>query len=68
MIGAGRRVVQRKVGPVTDTAPAFSAITACSALMTSMMTPPFNISARPVFRRKLVGLPLLCDMSISSWL
>jgi hypothetical protein len=28
------------------------------------MTPPFNISARPVFRRKLVELPLFCDMSL----
>src|SRR4029077_6333453 len=47
---------------MTDTAPAFSAITACSALVTSMMTPPLSISARPVFRRKLVELPLFCDM------
>jgi hypothetical protein len=29
------------------------------------MTPPFNISAKPVFRRKLVELPLFCDMSFS---
>src|SRR5690348_3231513 len=50
---------------MTDTAPAFSAITACSALVTSMMTPPFNISARPVFRRKLVELPLCCDIAHS---
>jgi len=34
---------------MTATAPAFSAITACSALTTSMMTPPLSISARPVF-------------------
>jgi hypothetical protein len=27
------------------------------------MTPPFNISARPVFRRRLVDLPLLFDIS-----
>ena len=47
---------------ITATAPAFSAITACSALVTSMMTPPFSISARPVFRRRLVDLPLLFDM------
>ena len=32
-------------------APAFSAITACSALTTSMMTPPFSISANPTFNR-----------------
>ena len=39
-------------------------MTACSALMTSMMTPPFSISARPVFKRKLVELPLFCDMKL----
>jgi hypothetical protein len=31
-----------------------------------MMTPPLSISARPVFRRRLVELPLFCDMSQSS--
>ena len=36
---------------ITAAAPAFSAISACSALVTSMMTPPFNISARPTFKR-----------------
>ena len=36
---------------MTDVAPARSAITACSALTTSMMTPPFSISARPTFKR-----------------
>src|SRR5207249_5358680 len=30
-------------------APASSAIFACSALVTSMMTPPFSISASPTF-------------------
>ena len=30
--------------------------------MTSMMTPPLSISARPVFRRRLVEFPLFCDM------
>src|ERR1700687_5224592 len=49
---------------ITETAPAFSAITACSAFVTSMMTPPLSISARPVFRRKLVELPLFCDMML----
>ena len=34
---------------ITAQAPAFSAILACSALVTSMMTPPFSISARPTF-------------------
>ena len=32
---------------ITATAPAFSAIFACSAFTTSMMTPPLSISARP---------------------
>ena len=36
---------------ITAEAPAFSAIMACSALVTSMMTPPFSISAKPTFRR-----------------
>ena len=36
---------------MTADAPASSAILACSALVTSMMTPPFNISARPTFTR-----------------
>src|SRR3954470_11242419 len=36
---------------MTATAPASSAIFACSALTTSMMTPPFSISARPLFTR-----------------
>src|SRR5580704_7688120 len=34
---------------ITAQAPAFSAIFACSALVTSMMTPPLSISARPTF-------------------
>src|SRR5580704_18960434 len=49
---------------ITETAPAFSAMTACSALVTSMMTPPLSISARPVLRRReVVLLPLFWDMS-----
>src|SRR5947208_10848045 len=47
---------------MTATAPAFSPISAWLASVTSMMTPPFNISAKPVLRRKLVELPLFCDM------
>src|ERR1022692_4842713 len=47
---------------MTATAPAFSAMEACSALVTSMITPPFNISARPVLRRSEVELPLFLDM------
>src|SRR5271155_3074759 len=47
---------------ITATAPAFSAMEACSALVTSMMTPPLSISASPVLRRRLVLLPLFWDM------
>ncbi len=36
---------------ITAHAPAFSAITACSALTTSMITPPLSISARPLLTR-----------------
>src|SRR5215207_2957540 len=36
---------------MTATAPASSAIRACSAVVTSMITPPFSISARPLFTR-----------------
>ena len=34
---------------ITDTAPASSAMRACCSSVTSMITPPLNISARPVF-------------------
>src|SRR5438270_9369202 len=47
---------------ITATAPAFSAMVACAASVTSIMTPPFSISANPVFRRRLVRLPLFCDI------
>src|SRR6185369_14275023 len=43
---------------MTATAPAFSAISACFASVTSMMTPPLSISANPVFKRRLVACPL----------
>src|SRR4051794_12635090 len=36
---------------ITATAPASSAILACSAVVTSMITPPFSISARPPLTR-----------------
>ena len=36
---------------ITAQAPASSAIFACSALVTSIITPPFSISARPTFTR-----------------
>src|ERR1035441_4277094 len=51
---------------MTATAPARSAISACFAVVTSMMTPPLSISARPVFRRRLVLCPLFCDMGLLS--
>src|SRR5579872_859650 len=48
---------------ITDTAPAFSAISAWRASVTSIMTPPFSISARPVLRRREVVLePLFWDI------
>src|SRR5712672_1070649 len=47
---------------ITAQAPAFSAIFACSAFVTSMITPPLSISARPTFTRHsfdpLLPLPL----------
>src|SRR5437870_2078992 len=36
---------------ITATAPASSAMRACSASTTSMITPPLSISARPLFTR-----------------
>src|SRR5258706_9741699 len=43
---------------ITAQAPAFSAICACSALVTSIITPPLSISARPTFtRHSLAVLP-----------
>src|ERR1043166_3424171 len=47
---------------MTEVAPAFSAISACLASVTSIMTPPLSISAKPVFKRRLVDLPLYCDI------
>src|SRR5438270_13171631 len=47
---------------ITETAPARSAISACPALVTSIMTPPLSISARPVFSRRL-PLPLVSDIT-----
>lgn len=38
---------------ITATAPASSAITACSGVVTSMITPPLNISAKPVLMWKV---------------
>src|SRR5512144_2198553 len=51
---------------ITATAPASSAILACSALVTSMMTPPFSISASPTFS---LGVPLsMSSVSFSGWI
>src|SRR6266851_3295795 len=47
---------------ITAHAPAFSAILACSAFVTSIITPPLSISAKPTFTRHsfepLLPLPL----------
>src|SRR5271163_1034638 len=52
---------------ITATAPDRSAISACLAVVTSMITPPLSISARPVFRRRLVLVcPLFCDIGLPS--
>ena len=45
---------------ITAQAPASSAILACSAVVTSMMAPPFSISARPTLTAKL--------FCVGSWL
>ena len=50
---------------ITAAAPACSAILACSALTTSMMTPPLSISARPTFTRKRVVL--VHRSSLGAW-
>src|SRR5687767_8243905 len=52
---------------MTATAPASSAILACSAVVTSMMTPPLSISARPDFTRNVpVSLSISTPESASS--
>ena len=43
---------------ITATAPASSAILACSAVTTSMMTPPLSISAMPRLTR---AVPVWCS-------
>ena len=48
LINAGMRS-----SAMTATAPASSAIRACSGFITSIMTPPLSISARPTFTSKL---------------
>src|SRR5689334_24200112 len=46
---------------ITATAPASSATFACSALTTSMITPPLSISARPLLTR-MVPVSCICPM------
>ena len=41
---------------MTDVAPDSSAMRACSTFITSMMTPPLSISAKPTLRRRLVAV------------
>src|SRR6266545_3909398 len=48
---------------ITDVAPASSAILACSALVTSMMTPPLSISASPICLRSAILSPLASSMT-----
>src|SRR4051794_15826734 len=47
---------------MTATAPESSAIFACSASTTSMMTPPFSISARPAFTRNVASSLIAATM------
>ena len=47
---------------MTAQAPASSAILACSGVTTSMMTPPFNIWAKPFL---IANVPVCCSISIS---
>ena len=49
---------------ITAQAPASSAIFACSALVTSIITPPFSISANPTFTS---NVPLLIDCFLYSY-
>ena len=51
---------------MTATAPASSAIFACSALTTSMMTPPLSISAIPRFTRAVPMTPAC--VAVVGWL
>src|ERR1035437_33229 len=54
---------------ITAQAPASSAILAWSALVTSMMTPPLSISARPTFNRNcsLENSNIVFSLKISGW-
>ena len=50
---------------ITATAPASSAILACSAVTTSMMTPPLSISAMPRLTREVPVVGAL--VGVCSW-
>ena len=52
---SARIIAGTRSSAITETAPASSAIRACSTFITSMMTPPFSISASPTFSRSVVG-------------
>ncbi len=49
---------------ITAQAPASSAIFACSAVTTSMITPPFSICASPTFT---AHVPVVCVMRPSGY-
>src|SRR4051812_524636 len=49
---------------ITATAPAASAIFACSAVTTSMITPPLSISAMPRLTRPVPVTGLLCSATV----
>ena len=51
---SARIIAGTRSSAITEVAPASSAMRACSTFITSMMTPPLSISARPTFRRRLV--------------
>src|SRR2546423_8119060 len=50
---------------ITATAPASSAIRACSAVVTSMITPPLSMSARPLFTRIVPISAIPADSSLA---
>src|SRR3954463_7331584 len=50
---------------MTATAPASSAIRASSAVVTSMITPPFNISARPLLTRMVASSDMFTILAVS---
>ena len=51
---------------ITATAPAASAILACSGVTTSMMTPPLSISAMPRFTRAVPVCSMLAEESAAA--